>query len=702
MKLQTFFLFLFISISNILLSAGWEWQNPTPQGSSLYSSHFFSSDNGIAVGNFGAILRTIDGGINWTTISNSSKEKLLSIHFPNSDIGYIVGEGATVLKSIDGGNTWDSLICSFPQDIFRSVFFINPDTGFIISAYGKVFKTIDGGTAWTESTLNNYLLIDIKFIDSRHGIIVGDYGKIFKTTDCGETWHLKNSSTNNTLRSCCYLNSDKIIAVGSMNTIIRSNNGGETWNLIEGVEGSFLSVAFSNSFDGFAVGMQGQISHTSDGGYSWQSTTSETTHSLFFVNIAFNNVYILGAGNYPGLFKSIDNGDTWVELSHSETHFPMLALDFYDENYGFAASYGHILKTTTGGLDWAIINDDPGKWYLSIFCQNHSIAYTTGYSVFDNGLLYYSAFIRKTSDGGITWDSLPVQASDFCNSISFLDENIGFAVGTDDPNESGNGIILKTTNGGLSWSKETIFESVHLTSVACTSNGIYIAGYNYSQGVNGIILKSLDEGNTWQLQSYPNTMFNSISFPNDTVGFVAGSRTILKTTNSGDYWEELDEIDGTYHNSISFINSDIGYVAGRYGRIFRTLDGGENWTEQWAYTKYDFYNIVCVTDDIAYVSGDRGFILKTTDGGGLPVNTNNLKIDEPYYNIYPNPCDDYFIIEAPALSNVCLTSIDGKILKEFKMMNEQSKININSLPNGIYIIAITSDRIHYVSKIIKN
>jgi len=78
MKLQTFFLFFFISISNILLSAGWEWQNPTPQGNSLYSSYFFSSDNGIAVGDYGAILRTIDGGINWTIISNSSKEKRIN------------------------------------------------------------------------------------------------------------------------------------------------------------------------------------------------------------------------------------------------------------------------------------------------------------------------------------------------------------------------------------------------------------------------------------------------------------------------------------------------------------------------------------------------------------------------------------------------------------------------------------------------
>ena len=55
--------------------------------------------------------------------------------------------------------------------------------------------------------------------------------------------------------------------------------------------------------------------------------------------------------------------------------------------------------------------------------------------------------IIKTIDGGYNWTVKSNASSDQLYSVSFIDENNGLAVGT-------NGIILKTTNGGIDWASE--------------------------------------------------------------------------------------------------------------------------------------------------------------------------------------------------------------------------------------------------------
>jgi photosystem II stability/assembly factor-like uncharacterized protein len=701
MKFHYLLLFYFILVFKVLQADGWEWQNPTPQGNWIYSSYFFSTDLGFAVGDNGTIIKTDDGGENWTRVTSSSIEQFFSIHFPTLNIGYIVGGGATVLKTTDGGDTWESLVCSQPQDIFKSTYFISSDTGFITSAYGKIFKTTDGGTSWSQISLSIHSLLEVEFTDANNGIVVGDYGKIFKTIDCGESWTLISSGVDNTLFSCCYVDSTTIIVVGSLNAVLKSINGGNSWNAIQNIEGSFHSVDFNSSGVGFIVSLSGEAYKSIDKGASWQPVDYDFNHDLFFVNAVSEASYVFGVTRYPGIYKSNDNGNTWAELSDSKTHYPMLSLDFYDEFFGYAASYGHILKTTNGGENWTVINEDPLNWYTSIFAQNQLVAYSTGLSgYFLNGILYTASSIKKTIDGGITWDSLPIQASDFCNSICFKNENIGFAVGTNDQSGPGygDGLILKTTDGGLTWSREIVVETSVFNCVECTKNNIYIVGDDF---LNAIILKSDDEGNTWQSYTVPNTTLMGVSFPNDSIGYAAGNNKILKTTNSGASWEELEEIENAYHQSISFINLNVGYVTGKYGRIFRTINGGEEWVEQWAYSNSEYYNIVCVDEDIAYVSGEYGFILKTTDGGGLPVNTSDINPVNQYHNVYPNPCDNYLTIEAPVDSRVCILNIEGKIINSIIMKNAPLKINIESIPDGIYLINVTSKENTYTSKFIK-
>src|SRR6266849_268151 len=49
-----------------LAQSGWFWQNPLPQGNPLMAVSFVDANTGTAVGEYGTILRTTDGGATWT------------------------------------------------------------------------------------------------------------------------------------------------------------------------------------------------------------------------------------------------------------------------------------------------------------------------------------------------------------------------------------------------------------------------------------------------------------------------------------------------------------------------------------------------------------------------------------------------------------------------------------------------------------
>lgn len=84
----------------------------------LYSVYFIDLNFGTAVGHFGTILRTTDGGTTWTKQNSGTTINLWGVCFIDSNTGFVVGSvfytnhGGTrvgqhiILKTTDGGINW--------------------------------------------------------------------------------------------------------------------------------------------------------------------------------------------------------------------------------------------------------------------------------------------------------------------------------------------------------------------------------------------------------------------------------------------------------------------------------------------------------------------------------------------------------------------------------------------------------------------
>jgi len=97
-----------------------------------------------------------------------------------------------------------------------------------------------------------------------------------------------------------------------------------------------------------AVGTNGTILKTTDGGIIWNSLSSGISSTLW--GIDFINKYIaVAVGDYGTILKTTDSGIKWFQQL-SETNSDLRDVNFINTNIGLAVGDGIILKTTNGGF----------------------------------------------------------------------------------------------------------------------------------------------------------------------------------------------------------------------------------------------------------------------------------------------------------------------------------------------------------------
>ena len=154
------------------------------------------------VGNGGAFLKSVSGGTVWSVATISSFD-INCIFVFDEFRAILAGTGGNIMKTTDGGANFSAETSGTSQDI-KSIYFLNDVTGYICGGAGMIRKSTDGGTSWfalssgTSANLNS-----IKFEDenNENGFAVGDEGVILSTTDFGDTWASEASGSSTPLNS---------------------------------------------------------------------------------------------------------------------------------------------------------------------------------------------------------------------------------------------------------------------------------------------------------------------------------------------------------------------------------------------------------------------------------------------------------------------------------------------------------------------
>jgi photosystem II stability/assembly factor-like uncharacterized protein len=314
---------------------------------------------------------------------------------------------------------------------------IRPDnTIFIVGSKGMLLTSSDQGKNWLQRTLKEREgpelfqdrdLYGIHFTSGgKVGWIVGEDGVILKTTDGGDTWNAQHSP--NSIERPETAREKELHRMYNITT----KEHGDT-----GKKPNLYNLYPIDDQNVVAVGADGAIVRTSDGGDHWQAVQSPKLVSLFGVTFVDKNAGFV-VGEFSTILTTTDGGQTWT-LNYGGntgdyTIGPYFSVVFSDPQHGVASGLsGNLLATTDGGKTWQaqklpasvggyVITEDPASKSLWVAGSG--------------GQMFNAA-------AGGQWRALGRTAFHDLTDVAFSGD-LGVAVGL-------NGTILLSNNAGAEW-----------------------------------------------------------------------------------------------------------------------------------------------------------------------------------------------------------------------------------------------------------
>lgn len=227
-----------------------------------------------------------------------------------------------------------------------------------------------------------------------------------------------------------------------------------------------------------------------------------------------------------------------------------------------------------------------------------------GYAVGESSTYNGTGVILKTTNGGTSWTQMNAGTIPGLESMSFVSVDTGFVGGWQN-------YFAKTTDGGLTWTTSTVNSTIW-----------YIKQVRFRDSMNGIVT----DGSTAYVTSNGGVNWTTatgfinaqeVMYVNDTLLFaVGGDEKIAKSTNGGLTWSTV--FSGVFQYvflGVDFLDENNGIVTGEDGKIKRTSNGGATWTTQQAgnYALLRSAKMHSITD--ITVAGTPEAVYETTNGG---------------------------------------------------------------------------------------
>jgi len=306
---------------------GRSWLLSRPvSGVALFGVDFADTSAGVAVGTNGCVMRTADGGAQWTRVGSGPTQRVRGLAALGPWKAWAVGDAGLVMTT-DDGVAWRQVAAPAVTRL-DAVSFAADGRGCAVGPQGLVIRTPDGGATWDKvASPTGADLLDVDLRPDGSGWAVGGGGAALRTSDGGATWGSRDVVLDGDLdlRAVRGLEGDRAVAVGGdpwgqgRGVVASTSNGGASWLVAEvDVWGELRDVVFTSPFDGCAVGgdygpdgdwLTGVVLRTWDGGASWARVAvyPEALQAVAFVDA----LHGWAAGGRGALLRTVDGGTTW-------------------------------------------------------------------------------------------------------------------------------------------------------------------------------------------------------------------------------------------------------------------------------------------------------------------------------------------------------------------------------------------------------
>jgi len=510
-------------------SSGWQWGNPLPQGNTVRAMSFAGA-TGYAAGDFGTLLKTTDGGNQWSGLPVGTFQGLSVVQALDASTVF-AGGGCVARRSTDGGATFSAIrftpVESNCRVGLRDLSFVSADVGYLLLADGSVFTTTDGGAQFAPRTAvpesraagGSAEPGGIVFLDAAKGFAASG-GKLFVTLD-----------------------------------------GGNAWRPVATPGNAIHEIWFLDGLHGFAVGDYGLMLQTFDGGATWfQRTTPPGGPSLTSIRCNTSVVCLLTTASGRELLRFVGDAEPTVVVPSSD---PIYAAAFVSPHRVAAlGERGATVVSDDTGVTFAAVGRRIAGSFSSLRVGGEP---GTAYAPGADGKL------AKTSDGGRTWSTegnVPTSAD--LLDVSFPSATDGYALDVD-------GGLFHTSSDGRSWEPLGTGSTRHPRAVlAPDAETVLVVG---PRGIR----RSVDAGETFaQVTSEAVLRRQLFGVDRAQAGgatFAWGPTTLVRSSDRGRRWTALPRPDRTARIAqAAFANGKVGLLLDDTGRVWRTTNAARRWT----------------------------------------------------------------------------------------------------------------------------
>jgi predicted CXXCH cytochrome family protein len=583
----------------------WYWQNPLPQGNSLYGATAVGQSRVWAVGDSGVVLRSTDGGAAWEVQDADTQVQLRAVDFADQSTGWVAGRDGTLRATTDGGSTWTAQASGTAEDLF-GIGFADALAGWAVGAAGVIRATADGGSMWTAQTSGtSERLLGISVVDAQTAWAVGGGATILHTSTGGSVWALQTPPPGVVadLRGVDFVDADFGYAVGEGGTVLKTSNGGATWTVLTvGISADLSAVSFESTSSGWVVSESGDVLRTTDGGATWAAQDLATAAPLNAV-VASG----VGAGHVVGdagvMRRTTDGGSTW--LGHATaTGSQLNAVSLPTTLVGWAVGDGGVLVRTENGQQWVAATSGTTNDLLGVDFVTPARGWAVG-----------SAGTIVTTSDGVTWTGQASGTSQQVNAVDFIDADRGWYA-------ADAGVLGVTTDGGSTW-------TVQMAPVdsATALRGISFADAMHGWAVGGTsgqpaaVVRTIDGGSTWATQTAPLPIGRALTavsaIDSSTAWAVGEGGSAIMTADGGSTWEAVGLGVSAVLHDVDFFDAAhgliVGAASGGSAVVLRTDDGGATWAAQHVGTSAALRSVALAGADEGVAVGLAGTVLRSAD-----------------------------------------------------------------------------------------
>ncbi|MEQ8518814.1 MAG: T9SS type A sorting domain-containing protein [Cytophagales bacterium] len=693
-------------------------------------------------------IYSYDAGKNWINADHFNESihdfKKLSgtIYLDNKDNIYLADNGDTVnfYKSTDAGQSFNGLINHSAYPDFKNYDIIDfdykEDIIFLLTkskeydVKQRLYKSFDNGISWQFITLNSFSQNrDIEFLNADTGFITLDH-QILITENGGNTWNpffAKKSSLSPIFWNRKLISFEEDFLIGSSYDSMYIFDFRSLGTQIHRLDYNSFYIGNLRFIDDHTIMVNDDSATSAHDQVAMMLTLDLNTFE-------WDTLFVQNSILYPQ--RDIVDWDVSGEnvLLHFTNPFNLVySKDLLNTQRNlFSELEGDVIKIVSinENTSYCISEDKRGGFVING----------------ENG----AGSLYKSENNGKNWRKLKKFTSEIFD-IEFLNESFG-AVITKDKSQSffGTGSLYISTDSGESWNLVLSDSSIYFDVEISATGTIFVTG-------NDFILKSDDNGQTWQNTNTVMGSSSEIHLINDTLGyflvhftssdiFFSTSSKLFKTENGGLSWNTLRSF-GPGVKTIEFPDSKTIYVSLRtqdvmpYGGSYASFDAGQSW-EEYSIPSFELMKFVNNEIGFGYLSnyqetnfelhysidsgrnwgliennclsikyfefgndssitfgGHSGLIYRSEDLYALINNSNLFGFDISKTFVLPNPTFGSIQLMVNGYSDYEIYSSQGSLMQKGKIENRE--IEFNSLKRGVYILKIISEGKELRTRVIK-